>query len=379
MSKKEKVREENQLYISRVSVWKKLFRDNEISERYKYRAAKIRMISRLFVPLKFLQRLIYDRKIKKVDLEKNPPVFILGHWRSGTTHLHYVFAEDPRLGVLSNFQCFVFNIALITRTFLKPVTGWVMPEKRPQDNVKVTPDKPGEEEQPLCTISTCSGFHSFFVPKNRSYFEKFNLFKGISEKERKEFKRKYIYVLKSIALYNNDKPLLLKNPHNTSRVKELLEMFPDAKFIFLHRDPYDVYNSTVRLYEKGVPTQVLQDITPEDVEEEVMYHFTETLKKYLDERHLIPKKNLVEVSFKELEDRPMEVIENIYNSINLPGFNNAKGPIKKYLDSVSDYQKNRFADMPNRLVKRINSEWDFFFKAFNYKKRETKPEEVSQG
>src|SRR5262245_14846118 len=41
------------------------------------------------------QRLRYGRKIEATQIEQ-PPVFIIGHWRSGTTYLHELMHLDER-------------------------------------------------------------------------------------------------------------------------------------------------------------------------------------------------------------------------------------------------------------------------------------------
>ncbi|MDZ7820331.1 MAG: sulfotransferase [Candidatus Marinimicrobia bacterium] len=115
-----------------------------------------------------------------------------------------------------------------------------------------------------------------------------------------------MYLLKNISLYNEGKPLLLKNPHNTSRVKELLELFPDAKFIFLHRDPYTTFTSMMHLFNTVVRTQFFQKISDAEIRELVIHIFRGTLRKYVNDRSLIPEGNLMEVAYSDLSDDPWE-------------------------------------------------------------------------
>jgi len=44
---------------------------------------------------------------------------------------------------------------------------------------------------------------------------------------------------------NSDRAFLSKNPSFTPRIKSILEVFPDARFIYLYRDPVDTYTSTM--------------------------------------------------------------------------------------------------------------------------------------
>ena len=48
------------------------------------------------------EALRYGRRVRAAKV--HPPLFILGIWRSGTTHLHYLFAQDDRFAYPNNYQ-----------------------------------------------------------------------------------------------------------------------------------------------------------------------------------------------------------------------------------------------------------------------------------
>ncbi len=357
------------LYNALPKVWKQLKSENEIKGIYKKKAFYISLMSGFVTrPLQLLQRVLFQKKIDAVSFKDKEPLFILGHWRSGTTHLHYMFHSDPQFGTLSNYQSFLFNIAFLSKSWLKVLLSPLMPETRPQDNVKVNPDLPAEEEQPLSVTSICTGFHTWSFPSNRSYFDKYNTFVGINAEEKKQWQKDYVTVLKNIAFFNDDKPLVLKNPHNTSRVKELLELFPKSKFVFIHRNPYDVFVSTRHLILRGVQPQFMEFTSRKEIEDMIFYYFDKTMKKYIAEKHLIPQENLVEVGFDEMEgyDNSKAQIERMYQELNIPGFDKALPHIEEYLSSVKNYKKNKFRDIRPEILARINKEWKFAFDEWGY-------------
>jgi len=364
-ARKKKVRA-HQFYFVKDRVWKTLLKENKVDDIYKSKVRQINFFRYVTKPFRLLQNLLFYRMIKNVDLSEKNPVFILGHWRSGTTHMHYVFDKDPQFGTLSNYQTFSFTTSLLSKRVVKFLLSPLMPKERTQDNVKMTVDKPGEEEQPLSVSSTRSGIHSWIFPKNQSYFEKYNLFKGITAEEKKAWQNDYVKVLKTIALANDKKQLLLKNPHNTSRVKELLELFPNAKFIYIHRNPLDVYISMQHLFSKVVETQFLQYVTFPERKELIIHYFKATLEKYLAEKDLIPKENLYEVSYDDFTGNEMFHAEKIYKQLNLGGFETAKPEIQKYLDSVKKYEKNKFRDLSPETEERLRKEWKFAFDEWGY-------------
>lgn len=372
MSKKSTKIKGHLLYNALPHVWRELKRDNKIEGVYKKKAAYISwMVFYVMPPLVWLQKVIFGKRINAEDLSKKQPIFILGHWRSGTTHLHYLFHRDPQFGTLSNYQSFLYNIAMLSKSWLKVLLSPLMPETRPQDNVKVDPDLPAEEEQPLSVMSTRTGFHTWSFPSNRSYFDKYNTFKGISAEEKKEWQEDYQTVLRNISYFNDGKQLVLKNPHNTSRVKELLELFPDSKFIFIHRNPYDVFVSTRHLLFRAVRAQFLEFVSHEAIEDMIFYFFTQTMKKYIAERDLIPKANLVEVGFDQMEADSGAQMERMYRELNLPGYALAKPNFDTYLASVKNYKKNKFRNIRPDIKERINKEWKFAFDEWGYAIEET--------
>jgi hypothetical protein len=357
---------EHQLYTVKRSVWKKLKRDNIIDPVYAFRARKIEWASLALSIVTGLQRILFSRRIKKVSFSNHPPVFILGMWRSGTTYLHYMMSKDPQFGYLKNHQAFTFNFSLLSFDRLNKILNVFVPKRRPQDNVRLTLDDPAEEEQPFSTLTTRSSIHSFFFPRNQEYFRKYHLFEGISEEEKVKWKEEYLFLLKNISVYSKKKKLLLKNPHNTGRVKELLQLFPDAKFIFIHRDPYTVYRSTKKLYMQMIGSQFLQFLSQKEIEKLIVDNNACILKKYLAERELIPHGNLVEIGFDHLEAAPLLTVKAVYDRLGIDGYKEAEPTISAYLDSVKGYKKNKFKPPGGKLKERIDTEWKLWFETFGY-------------
>ena len=356
---------DHQLSISSLFILFKLFRKNKVDKQYRGRVMKILLWAVLTQPFHWLQKLILWPRLWLVDFFKEPPTFVIGHWRSGTTHLHYILSRDPQFAYLTNYQALFLRMAFVGKGVMDRIVDYFMPETRPQDNIKMNAYEPAEEEQPFTNMTVCSGMQSWFFPQNQTYFDKYNLFKGINKGEKRRWRRKYRYLLKMISLANKNKPLLLKNPHNTGRVKELLELFPKARFIFIHRHPFDVYLSMKHLFDKMISTQFLQHISDEDLDRNLIYYYTSTMQKYLDERHLIPDGQLSEISFNELEEDPKLVIKRIYEELSIPNFDKAQPAIETYLDSVKDYKKNEFR-LPDEEIDVLLKEWQFAFDEWNY-------------
>lgn len=245
-----------------------------------------------------------------------------------------------------------------------------MPTTRPQDNVKISADSAVEEEHPLTNITEKCGMMSFFIPQNMTYFDKYNLGKGRSEEETREWKSIYHNLLQGISYYNGgQRQLLLKNPHNCGRIDMLLDLYPEAKFINIHRNPYDVYKSNLHLWKTTVSTQFLQDFHEEEMHERVMYLCGETLKRYFDQLELIPKENIIDVAYDDFVGSEVEILEKVYGQLNINGFEHAKPKFIEYLATLKEYKKNKFTVLPENVVEEINDKWSIAFERWGYEKR----------
>jgi hypothetical protein len=110
-------------------------------------------------PFQLFEYFYFRNKVRKFKFKK-PPVFIIGHWRSGTTHLHNLLCQDPNHGYLTTYQS-VFPNNMMSKWLFKTFMRINIPETRPADNVKLSPDYPQEEEFALANMTTASFYHFF--------------------------------------------------------------------------------------------------------------------------------------------------------------------------------------------------------------------------
>lgn len=223
--------------------FKKITDGQWIGDEYKAKFRLTKAVCRLLSLLKPFE----DRRYAK--LENQPlemdPLFILGHWRSGTTFVHNVFACDKHFGYTTTYQTVFPNLMLWGQPFFKKNMSFLMPDHRPTDNMELKVDLPQEEEFALSNMMPYTYYNFWFFPqKMLEYCDKYLLFNTITEEERQIFMKAFLKLVK-ISLHNTGgTQYLSKNPPHTGRVKTLLEMFPNAKFIYLKRNPYTVFEST---------------------------------------------------------------------------------------------------------------------------------------
>ena len=83
-------------------------------------------------------------RVRNMKLD-DAPLFILGHWRSGTTFVHNVFCKDKQFGYTTTYQTVFPNIMLSGQWLFRRCMAAVMPERRPADNMVLSPARPREE------------------------------------------------------------------------------------------------------------------------------------------------------------------------------------------------------------------------------------------
>ena len=158
---------------------------------------------------------------------------------------------------------------------------------------------------------------------------------------------------------------MLKNPVNTARIRLLLELFPDAKFVHAVRCPYDVFASTVHLHSRILPLTTLQRIPLKPATPIILSIYEDMMRRFLEDRDCIPPGNLVEVRFEDLERDPLGELRRVYDTLGLPGFAEAEPAMRAYVDSQRAYQKNRL-ELSDQDRRDVSERWAFAFRAFGY-------------
>ena len=120
----------NTLVGANWNTFKTLTEGQEIGDKYKGKYRLTKAVCRLLSLLQPIEDSAY-KKIADKPLE-NDPLFILGHWRSGTTFVHNVFACDKQFGYTTTYQTVFPNLVLKGQPFFKKNMAMLMPDHRPR-------------------------------------------------------------------------------------------------------------------------------------------------------------------------------------------------------------------------------------------------------
>jgi hypothetical protein len=297
---------------------------------------------------------------------KEDPIFIIGHWRTGTTHLQNLMLKDNSFSYLNlveaTFPHLILGSYKLIRTLMKPL----IPDKRPMDNMEMSAETPQEHEFVLTNFCLLSPLTALFFPSERIKYMKYGSFEEATEKEKEIWKRNLLYFLQKLTLMKEGKRLLLKNPLDTFRIKLILELFPNAKFINIYRNPYEVFFSTVKLHKTNTSLFWLQKPNYE-LYDFVFDMYTRMYKQFYKDFELIPEENIIEVKYENLIADPLNELEGIYEYLKLGDFKSIKSLIVEYLDSISGYEVGKY-HISEKDFKRIYTNWHATINRWNYKK-----------
>jgi hypothetical protein len=345
--------------------WLRLLRDNrfDVSPRALLRAAAITTQS----VQNSLMRWVEDRRTSHLvrDVDVPPPLFVLGHWRSGTTHLHNLLTVDERFAFPNNYQALFPHAFLTMESAQSPFMQWFLPARRPMDNIEWTMRSPQEDEFALCITTLMSPCTGWFFPKRRDHYDRYLTFRDVPAREITAWQAAMVAYLKRLT-WKHKRPLVLKSPPHTARVRWLIEVFPNAKFVHVHRDPYAVFASTRKMLTVNFAMHCLQRPPLEDLDEWILRQYRAMHDAFFEDRRLIAPGNYHEVCYDELDADPVGQVEHLYVALGLPPFDAVRPALERYVETLRGYKKNEFSELPVALRTRIAEAWRPCFEEWGY-------------
>lgn len=308
----------------------------------------------------------WGRAIREHRVEK-PPIFLIGHWRSGTTHLHNLLSRDPQFGFID------FGETTMPWDMIGPkveigrsVIRKILPTTRGYDNVRLSLEEPQEEEMALGNLNPLCYFNIYYFPRHSDdYSRRALFFTGVSDAEREAFERAYDFLIRKLSFVKGGRQLLFKNPASTARIPLLKRLYPDAKFVHIVRNPYPVYRSSIGKFPRLYNAFAWQDFSGVDTHRLTIDIYAELMQRYLQDRASLPPGDLYETSYEALTADPLGEIGRIYDRLGIGHRDEGLAHIARYVDSIRDYEPNEHR-IARARVEEIQSRWRFAFDHFGY-------------
>ena len=318
------------------------------------------LISQILV---WVETIKFKKKIGQTTIEK-PPVFIIGHWRSGTTFLHQLIYLDSQFTAPTVVQTILPEHFLFSTKYYVPFLNKIMPEKRPMDEVELKPFAPMEDEFALIRMGSVSPFVRLIFPSVKAKFlSDFREF--IPEgKEFVKWEKNLSTFMKKITFLTH-KQIVLKNPYHTPRMLLLSEMFPGARFIHMVRHPYKIIPSGINMWDIVSKENSLKNGWEKPTIDEAA-EVLEKFLRYVDEnKGKLGENEFAEVKFEDLEANPVIELKRLYKELNFGFTSEFEARINQFMEEKKNYKKNSFNLSP--VEKNIiHNRLSHYFKTFNY-------------
>lgn len=356
-------------YLSGITAgdWWKLLRTNrfEVDAIYWHRAAVVSLLSLFNSFHRRRETRLFQDRVRATEITK-PPLFILGHWRSGTTHLHNLLAQDDgNFAYANTYQVVNPHTFLTTEETNTRRFAWMIPDKRPMDNMALSFQSPQEDEFAPLLISLLSSYLGVSFPRSEALYSRYLTFHDASAAEVERWKSSFMWFLKKLT-FKYDRALLLKSPPHTARIRLLLEMFPDAKFVHIHRRPEEVFQSFRHYYDTAMWHTYLQRPDRSGIDDEIIGRYRTLYGAFFTDLPLIPPGNFHEVGFEQVERNPLEAVDEIYGALSLPGLEQARPKIETYVGTLKGYEKNKLSSLDEPTKQRLRDAWGEYYPRWGY-------------
>lgn len=270
----------------------------------------------------------------------SPTVIILGYYRSGTTHLHYLLSCDPRFATPKWYQALAPTGFALSWEGLRWLMTPFVSSTRPQDDVAIGPEWPAEDDFAVNNwTGACTMPGRMLLPSAWERFAGLNDIGLAPEADRAAFGRalwSFCWKARRLAA---GRALLLKTPAHTARVAELVRLFgPDTKFIHLSREAGAVLRSNIAMHSRFEPYFLEEYPGDEAIRARIIAEYDATERAFLRDAAGLQPGALARVRYQDLIADPMGELGRIYRELGLELTPEAERRFAAYLHSVADYR-----------------------------------------
>jgi hypothetical protein len=328
--------------------------------------------------LSLAQDAIFAKRIAASRLS-HPPIFIIGHWRTGTTYLHELLMLDERFVAPTTLECFAPAHFLLSGPLLRYLS-FFLPDRRPMDDISIGWDSPQEDEFALMNLGVGSPYETLLFPNNRPARNEFLTITKLPREHAEAWKSAFLTFLRSVNFHNERersmaagmRRIVLKSPPHTARLAILRQMFPAAQFIHLVRHPHDIFASTLWLWRTLYETQGFQrprfgslPSGAPSLEEHVLDTMDLLYRDFFAEAAHIPPQQLCTVRYENFVRNPVSEMETIYRHLELGAFDLLVPKLQAHLRKIDGYKRNAYR-LSEEQKAEVCSRWHWYADRFGY-------------
>jgi hypothetical protein len=168
----------------------------------------------------------------------------------------------------------------------------------------------------------------------------------VKEEERtargkQEWIRKYLWFLRALT-YRESKRLVLKSPAHMFRLARLVELFPNARWVHIVREPVATVVSTIAMWTALHRSQGLQPFDGARLRQQVIDNYLAAYAHLESSRHLVPSERFYELKYEDLVHEPVLQINRLYAALDLGQFPFGSLRTIEYLQRMKQYRQRSY-------------------------------------
>jgi hypothetical protein len=290
------------------------------------------------------------------------PIFVLGFWRSGTTLLHELLCCDPRFGFPSTYACLNPAHFLLSERWVQRREEQQV--RRPMDDLRYSWSSPQEDEFAMLALGAPSAYEALIVPSLMRDPARLLDLQAHSTIDQERWHATFDYFLKLLTLQQG-RTMVLKSPTHGYRTRLLQSKYPDARFVIIERNPYEVFASNLKLWQTLTDSYGLEHCSADQVENFVLGAYLLHEKSVSEGISHSTPGSVARVRYESMAKKPIEQMSHLYTTLKLGDFAAAGPRMETYLHKASGHARNRFR-LTRKQKDRVDREWGHIIEQKGY-------------
>lgn len=266
------------------------------------------------------------------------PLLILGPWRSGTTVMHELLTAATGWATPLTWQCMD---ACAFRLTGRPRAGVTI--ARPMDGLALGPHSPQEDEFALLTLGVASAYRAFWMPHRIG--ELHATLRPDHWLADDRWFAPWEAFLCAVQADKSEGGLILKSPNHTFRAPAVLRRFPDAKVVWMLRDPADTFHSNRKMWRAMFAEHGLTPPDADALDAFLAAALRESAAVLDWARRELPAGQFVCCSQEALRDDPRGNVERVLGALGL-GRELDAGALQRAIEQTRAGRVERYDSMP---------------------------------
>jgi omega-hydroxy-beta-dihydromenaquinone-9 sulfotransferase len=232
------------------------------------------------------------------------------------------------------------------------------------DNMSYSWVSPQEDEFALLALGVPSPYESLIVPslmRDPKTLVDLRRRSSAEQQEWEEALRRFLLLL----TIQQGKTMVLKSPPHGFKLPLLLSMFPQARYVIIERNPYEVFVSNLNLWRTLIDQYAVESSISDEIEQFVLAAYLMHEEAIAEGKSRAVANRLACVRYEDLTADPIGQAERLYRELEISNFDKVRPSLEKYVAGAAGYTRNHFTLSPTQKA-RVDDSWGSVIRAKGY-------------